>query len=104
MIDTLAGHHFRVVPWYLSVDLETTNLYYILKDALSSAGLEIDPGDVHQLINSGQPRFGVLISGHEPEMQVMRKALEAGGLEVTYAGVSDEPLTLWVMPKPHPVQ
>jgi hypothetical protein len=102
MIDILAGHHFRVVPWYLSGDPEATNLYFILEDALSSAGLEIQTDDVHQLINSGQPKFGVLISGRQPETDLMKRALEAGGLEVTYAGVSDEPLTLWVMTKPRP--
>lgn len=98
--DSLAGAHLKIIPWYLSTDPEATNLYLILKDAFTAAGVEISPDDEHQLFNPGTPRYGVLLGGREQELRLMERALQAGGVEVTYAGVSDETLTVWVVTKP----
>jgi hypothetical protein len=67
-----------------------------------AAGVEFGVDDDRQLINSGLPRYGVLISGRNPDIERMRRALEGAGVEVTAADVRDDTMNVWIGTKPRP--
>src|ERR1700733_9931402 len=99
---TLSSRPPRIVLWHLSTDPEATNLYLQLKPAFVAAGVEFGADDDRQLINSGVPRYGVLLSGRRPELLLMQTALENAGLVVTAANLTDDMLNVWIGVKPLP--
>jgi hypothetical protein len=88
--------------WHLSTDPESTNLYLQLKAAFVEAGVKFGEDDDRQLISSGLPRYGVLLSGRQPELERMKRALERAGIMVTAADIKDDAMNVWVGNKPRP--
>jgi hypothetical protein len=91
-----------ITLWHLSTDPESTNLYLQLKAAFVEAGVKFGEDDDRQLISSGLPRYGVLLSGRQPELERMKRALERAGIMVTAADIKDDAMNVWVGNKPRP--
>lgn len=100
IISALSAAPPQIVLWHLSTDPEATNLYFQLKDAFLAA--HVDSSDDRALINSGTPRYGVLLAGRKSDVDRMRDALQAGDVEVTGTTVADETLNVWIGTKPRP--